>query len=83
MIARGPTEQVRRNFEIGNRRTSFSLEAGVWDTLLEICRREAISIDGLFDDIIANAQGVSMASAVRTYALEYFMDLAIAKEAHD
>lgn len=74
MSARVATEQVRRNLEIAKRRTSFALEAGVWDALVDICRMEGVSVDELCEQIVAESKDVSMASAIRTYALEYFME---------
>jgi len=68
------TQQIRRNLEIAKRRTSFALEAGVWDALVDICRIEGVSVDELCEQIVAESKGVSMASAIRTYALEYFME---------
>jgi predicted DNA-binding ribbon-helix-helix protein len=79
MASRVPTEQVRRNLEIANRRTSFALEVGVWDSLVEICRIEGVSVDELCENIVAKSEGVSMASAIRTYVLEYFMNLDAAR----
>lgn len=73
MAARGSSEQSRRNMEIANRRTSFALEVGVWDSLIDICRLEGVSIDELCETIVSDAPDVSMASAIRTYVLEYFM----------
>jgi predicted DNA-binding ribbon-helix-helix protein len=40
--------------------------------LTEICRREELSLDELCDAIIAESEGISMASAIRISALEYF-----------
>ena len=74
MSARIATEQIRRNLEIAKRRTSFALEAGVWDALVDICRFEGVSVDELCEQIVANSKDVSMASAIRTYTLEYFME---------
>lgn len=79
MALRVPTEQVRRNLEIANRRTSFALEIGVWDSLVEICRLEGVSVDELCETIVAKSKDVSMASAIRTYVLEYFMALDAAR----
>lgn len=75
MSTRVATEQIRRNLEIAKRRTSFALEAGVWDALVDICRMEGVSVDELCERIVKQSKGVSMASAIRTYTLEYFMDL--------
>ena len=75
MNALASTEQSRRNMEIANRRTSFALEVGVWDSLVEICRREGVSIDELCESVVSKNPDTSMASAIRTYVLEYFMTL--------
>ena len=66
------THKVRLNLSIQGRRTSVALEVGVWDCLTEICRREELSLDELCDEIISQSEGISMASAIRLCALEYF-----------
>ena len=73
MVDRAPTEKVRLNLSIRGRRTSLALEAGVWDTLTEICRREETSLDELCESIVAKSKDISMASAIRIRTLEYFM----------
>ncbi len=68
------TQQIRLNMEIGRRRTSFALEAGVWDALRTMCTDHQTSMDELCEEIIARAApGTSMASAIRTAVLEHFM----------
>lgn len=70
----GPTDQVRLNMEIANRRTSFALEVAVWDALRTMCRDLQKSMDEVCEDIVASAEpGVSMASAIRTAVLMHFM----------
>jgi predicted DNA-binding ribbon-helix-helix protein len=69
------TQKIRLNLSIQGRRTSIALEAGVWDCLTEICRREELSLDELCDEIISESEGISMASAIRICALEYFRKL--------
>jgi predicted DNA-binding ribbon-helix-helix protein len=68
------TQKTRLNLSIQGRRTSIALEAGVWDCLTEICRREELSLDELCDEIISQSEGISMASAIRICALEYFRE---------
>jgi len=75
MAGRIQTEQVRRNLEIANRRTSFALEVAVWDSLVEICRIQSISVDELCETIVAASEDVSMASAIRVYVMEYFLKM--------
>lgn len=59
-----PTRQVRTNMTLRGRRTSFSLEAGVWDALTEMCRQREQSLDEMCEQIVAEAEpGMSMASA--------------------
>jgi predicted DNA-binding ribbon-helix-helix protein len=69
------TQKIRLNLSIQGRRTSVALEAGVWDCLTEICRREELSLDELCDEIIGQSEDISMASAIRICALEYFRKL--------
>lgn len=66
------SQKVRLNLSIQGRRTSIALEAGVWDCLTEICRIEELSLDELCDAIISESDDISMASAIRISALEYF-----------
>lgn len=69
-----PTRQIRMNMEIAQRRTSFSLEAGVWHALRTMCADHGKSMDELCEEIIAKAEpGTSMASAIRTAVLEHFL----------
>jgi predicted DNA-binding ribbon-helix-helix protein len=68
------TEQIRLNMEIRERRTSFALEAGVWDALRTMCRDLEKSMDEVCEDIVTSAEpGTSMASAIRTAVLKHFM----------
>ena len=80
METRDPTEQSRRNMEIFNRRTSFALEIGIWDSLVEVCRREGVSIDELCETIISKSPDTSMASAIRIYTMDYFLALDEARD---
>ena len=69
-----PTQAVRMNMEIDRRRTSFSLEAGVWDALRTMCADHQKSMDELCEEIVAKADpGTSMASAIRMAVLAHFM----------
>jgi predicted DNA-binding ribbon-helix-helix protein len=75
-------KKVRSNVTMKGIRTSFALEAGVWSTLTEICRREELSLDELFERIVASRRSpdISMASAIRMYTLGYFRDLVLGDE---
>lgn len=57
---------------IGARRTSVSLEERVWDGLVDICRREEISIDDLCTVVNERRIGSSMSSSLRVFQLTYF-----------
>lgn len=72
------TKKVRLNLAIRGKRTSLALEAGVWDSLTEMCRKEETSLDELCEDIVAQSKGVSMASAIRIAVLEHFAERAAA-----
>lgn len=75
------TTRVRKNLLIGGKRVTFSLEAIVWDTLTEICRRESLCLDELCDMAVAKSGDISMASALRIVTLRYFRALADAETA--
>lgn len=66
------SDRIRKNVTIGNRRTSVSLEAQVWNGLSEICRREDIGIDGLCTAVAERRKESSMSSALRVFLLTYF-----------
>lgn len=70
-----PTQRVKLNLAIQGRRTSLELEAAVWDSLTEICRKEELSLDDLCERIVAATEGISMASAIRIYVLTYFKEV--------
>lgn len=67
-----PTRPRRLNLTIEGRRTSISLEAGVWDCLTEMCRDKETSLDETCESIVRSANGLSMASAIRIAVLEHF-----------
>ena len=48
------------------------------DALVEICRGEGVSLDGPRATIVAKSRSAGMVSAIRTYVLEYFMNLDMA-----
>jgi predicted DNA-binding ribbon-helix-helix protein len=60
---------------IQDRLTSVALEAGIWDCLADMRRREELSLDGLCDEIVSQSDGISMASAIELCALEYFREI--------
>jgi predicted DNA-binding ribbon-helix-helix protein len=67
---------VRKNISIHDRRTTIVLEQPVWDGLLEICRRESLSLDALCEEVIARRGETSMSSMLRITLLEYYRELA-------
>lgn len=71
-MASTSTRIKRQNIVIGGRRTSLALEAGIWESLTEMCRGEQMSLDEACETIVKNAEGVSMASAIRVAVLEHF-----------
>lgn len=65
-------DRQRKNIVIEDRRTSVSLEDQVWDGLVDICRREEISIDELCTLVARRRIGSSMSSSLRVFLLTYF-----------
>jgi len=65
-------DRQRKNIIIGNRRTSVSLEDRVWDGLVEVCRREELSIDDLCTRVNDRRMASSMSSLLRVFLLTYF-----------
>lgn len=70
------TNLDRRNVTINDRRTSLCLEMEIWDALLEICRRESLTLHQLCSIIDERRQGASRTSAVRSFAVTYFRSAA-------
>ena len=65
-------DRQRKNIMIGPRRTSVSLEDRVWDGLVDICRREELSIDDLCTRVNERRLASSLSSALRVFQLTYF-----------
>jgi len=66
------SDRIRKNVTIGNRRTSVSLEAQVWNGLSDICNREEIGMDALCTRVAECRKESSMSSALRVFLLTYF-----------
>jgi predicted DNA-binding ribbon-helix-helix protein len=66
--------KVRQNVMIKGRRTSLTLEAGVWESLLEMCRSNESSLDELCERIVEKSDDGNMASSIRTAVIEYLME---------
>lgn len=66
------TDRIRKNIMLDNRRTSISLEAAVWEGLVEICRREELSVDELCSEVARRCIASSLSSALRVFQLLYF-----------
>jgi predicted DNA-binding ribbon-helix-helix protein len=66
------SDRQRKNIMIGPRRTSVSLEDRVWDGLVDICRREELSIDDLCTRVNDRRLASSLSSSLRVFQLTYF-----------
>jgi predicted DNA-binding ribbon-helix-helix protein len=64
---------VSRNITVMGHRTSMRLEPAMWDALIEICRREKLTIHQLCD-IVAEKKPLetSFTAAMRVFAMSYF-----------
>lgn len=64
---------VSRNITVLGHRTSMRLEPAMWDALIEICRREKLTIHQLCD-IVADKKPLetSFTAAMRVFAMSYF-----------
>ena len=67
------TTLVTRNVVVKGHRTSFWLEAELWDALFEICVREEKNLNQLCTMIDAHRETATLTSAVRTYIVRYFL----------
>jgi predicted DNA-binding ribbon-helix-helix protein len=74
-------DRHRKNIVIGDRRTSVSLEEQVWGGLIDICRREELSIDDLCTRVNAVRIDSSMSSSLRVFLLTYYRLVAQTAEA--
>lgn len=64
-----------RNVIIDGKRTSMRLEAAFWDGLVEIARREEVTVGALCTRLAGELETLSagsLSSAVRVYVLSYF-----------
>ena len=65
-------DRSRRNIFIGDRRTSVSLEILVWEALVDVCRREEISLDEICTEVENRRLSSSMSSSLRMFLLIYY-----------
>jgi predicted DNA-binding ribbon-helix-helix protein len=72
----GDSRLVNRNVTAGGARTSIRLEPELWDALLEICKRERMTLARIVQNIetkrLAAADTGGRTSAVRVHIMEYF-----------
>lgn len=67
------THLISRNVTLRGRRTSIRLEPEMWIALLEICRREGMSIHTAVERIMIRlAAQQSLTSAVRVFIMAYY-----------
>lgn len=64
----------RMSINIDGRRTVSVLEEVVWAAMLDICRQTERSLDELCCNAVNRRPGISMSSAIRLFALEYFRE---------
>jgi predicted DNA-binding ribbon-helix-helix protein len=68
-------QRDRKNLMILGRRVTISVERAVWNALVEICRREELSLDELCEAVAKRRLAVSLASGLRMTVLFYFRAL--------
>lgn len=69
-----------RNVYVSGRRTSMRLEAGLWEALEEIGRREDQTIHELCTTVDGVRGELSLTAAVRAAVVDYFWQRLSAKE---
>lgn len=76
IVAKGGKKMLRGfNIYIGDRRTSVRLSPVVADAVEKIAAREGCEVDELYSYIDRTKEkGVSRATAIRDFALGYFME---------
>ncbi len=64
---------ISRNITLNGHRTSMRLEPAMWNALIEICRREKLSIHQICS-LVAQHKGEesSFTAAVRVFAMSYY-----------
>jgi predicted DNA-binding ribbon-helix-helix protein len=66
-----------RGFRLARRKTSVSLEDAFWEAARAIATARRISIQALIAEIdAAKCDNVNLSSAIRTFVLEYYRDIA-------
>jgi predicted DNA-binding ribbon-helix-helix protein len=73
---RGTSTLVNRNVFVGTRRTSLRLEPAMWDALMEICRREEMTIHQLCALVDERRRASSLTAAIRVFIVTYFRSAA-------
>jgi predicted DNA-binding ribbon-helix-helix protein len=64
---------VNRNIMVRGRRTSMRLEPAMWDALMDICRREKLSMHQLCSMVAtAKPDVTSFTAAMRVFTMTYF-----------
>jgi predicted DNA-binding ribbon-helix-helix protein len=64
---------ISRNITLNGHRTSMRLEPAMWNALIEICRREKLSIHQICSMVAQHkAQETSFTAAVRVFAMSYY-----------
>ena len=64
--------RLKRNVRVGGRRTTFVLEAYVWDSIDSMLDREGVSLDTFCTDVDDTRLHSSMASSACLVVLAYF-----------
>lgn len=68
---------ISRNITLDGRRTSMRLEPAMWHALIEICRREKLSIHQLCSLVAQHkSEETSFTAAVRVFAMSYYKSAA-------
>lgn len=64
---------ISRNITLDGHRTSMRLEPAMWNALIEICRREKLSIHQICSLVAQHkAEESSFTAAVRVFAMSYY-----------
>jgi predicted DNA-binding ribbon-helix-helix protein len=64
---------ISRNITLNGHRTSMRLEPAMWNALIEICRREKLSIHQICSMVAQHkAIETSFTAAVRVFAMSYY-----------
>lgn len=63
---------ICRNIKVSGRRTSLRMEPFMWDSLLDICQREGLTLNDLCSEIDARRGDANLTASIRVFTVSYY-----------